>query len=449
MRAHILDTYYGEGELDTQAADYPGFDGIYFKVCEGAYGYLDAPNKNIRETTRQIAAAAKDFKTIGIYHYPRRHDEYHWKKQADQYLRQCDLLDKDGITVHYDVLDVERTNILNKNGKFPKAFGSWMNEIYKYVYARTQRPYFIYSDPHAINEAFRWYGYTWQDELPWLVAQYPDQPPWKEQLDTEAISGSRNPDIRPQKNRPWIMWQYSDKYPAGDWMPGSQEADVNVWNGSTDDMLKYFGIEPEIVEVEQSTDQKGDSPKVIDLGSEEPKKGSKKPPESGTRNIDLVQINASMEGIKAELTEIKKILIGFEKKLESANLDNLITAGGVGPTGGVAPTGGPSAPTVPGKFVKSKAKKAGQPVYLSYQKGENNQKKPIFEFYPSNAAAVSKRVYIKSGAKIRVIEGGRTVGDGGNVGWMVDMNSKIPKQFGSADIPEGVQLYIMEEFIES
>jgi len=324
MRAHILDTYYGEGQLDTQTADFPGFDGIYFKVCEGAYGYLDAPGE-IGQVTRQIAGTAKDFKTVGIYHYPRRHDKgFHWKKQAEAYLRQCDLLDKEGVTVHYDVLDIERANITNPNGKFPKAFGSWMNEIFKYVYARTQRPYFIYSDPYGYNEAFRFYGYQWVEELPWIVAQYPYKP-WKEKLDTEAVNEVRDPDIRPLKNRPWVMWQYSDKYPAGDWMPGSQEADVNVWNGSLEDMLAYFKLEQEEVEEEQHSEEKGDASEEIDLGVKQATESSKKQRETEIKKIDLAHINATMEEIKAELSEIKEIVKGFEKKLGLAKVDTFDT----------------------------------------------------------------------------------------------------------------------------
>jgi len=441
MRAHILDTYYGEGILDTQAADYPGFDGLYFKVCEGAYGYLDASG-DIGEVTRQIAGTANEFKTVGIYHYPRRNDFVHWKKQADEYLRQCDLLDKQGVTVHYDVLDIERANIVNPDGKFPKAFGSWMNEIYKYVYARTQRPYFIYSDPYGYNEAFGFYGYKWVDELPWLVAQYPYRP-WKEGLDSEAINEVRDPNITPLKNRSWVMWQYSDKYPAGDWMPGSKEADVNVWNGSLEDMLAYFGIEQEEVEEEQPTEGEVDSPDVIDLVGEQTKKGSPKPPASGTKPSDLAHINAAMEEIKAELSEIKEIVKGFEKKLGSAQVDVSDTSGGAGPA--VVPT----EPTRPGKLVKVASQNAEMPVYLSFPKGFNKQNKPIFEFYPSNASKVPERVYVKSGAKIRVLANGRTVGDGGNIGWKVDMDSKIPTLFGSAEVPEGVQLYVMEKDIKS
>lgn len=246
MRAHILDTYYGEGKLDTQAADYPGFDGIYFKVSHANTGYLEL-SSTVGQVTRQIAEAAKDFKTVGIYHYPARNDVANWRLQADTYLRQCDLLNRAGLVVDYDVLDIERTFIVDSNGKFPKGHGSAMFEFYKYVVERTQRPFVLYTDPYAYNECFRFYGYTWQDELPWLVAQYPFRH-WVSGLDLEAIGESRDPALYPQPaDKEWIMWQYSDKFPAGAWMPGSQEADVNVWNGSVDDMLKYFGknTEPE------------------------------------------------------------------------------------------------------------------------------------------------------------------------------------------------------------
>ena len=242
MRAHILDTYYGEGQLDTQAADYPGFDGLYFKVSHGNSGYMELSGQ-VGTVTRQIASTAPDFKTVGIYHYPARNDLVNWKLQADTYLRQCDLLDRAGVKVDYDVLDIERRFIVDDKGRFPSGHGSAMFEFYKYVYARTQRPFLIYCDPYAYNECFRFFNYTWQDKLPWLVAQYPYRN-WVSGLDDEAIKGTRSPNLNPQ-SRDWIMWQYSDKYPAGDWMPGSQEADVNVWNGSVEDMLAYFGKDAE------------------------------------------------------------------------------------------------------------------------------------------------------------------------------------------------------------
>ena len=42
MREIVLDTYVGEGPLDTSAEDWPNFKHIYFKVCEGANGHLDS-----------------------------------------------------------------------------------------------------------------------------------------------------------------------------------------------------------------------------------------------------------------------------------------------------------------------------------------------------------------------------------------------------------------------
>lgn len=79
--------------------------------------------------------------------------------------------------------------------------------------------------------------------MPWIVAQYPFRH-WVNGLDLEATGASRDPELYPQ-DRPWNMWQYSDKFPAGDWMPGSSAADVNVWNGSIEDMLGFFEKEPE------------------------------------------------------------------------------------------------------------------------------------------------------------------------------------------------------------
>jgi hypothetical protein len=228
MRETVLDTYSGEGPLNTSAEDYPGFKHIYFKVCEGAYGLLNGSTFD-REVTQQIALESKEFgmDTIGIYHYPRRHDEIHWLRQAEEYMRQCDILDNLGVQVNYDVQDVERRNIVNLNDKYPQAHGAHLYEMYRYISERTQRPFLLYSDPHTYIECFRWYGYEWQDELPWICAQYYTRY-YDEAIWNEAVAELRNPDTYPANRAP-VMWQVTDKYPAEDWFPQSQEADVNVW----------------------------------------------------------------------------------------------------------------------------------------------------------------------------------------------------------------------------
>jgi hypothetical protein len=227
MREIVLDTYYGEGPMDTTSEDWPDFKHIYFKVCEGAYGYITAGNDAIRETTRQIALESVGMDTIGIYHYPRRHDYVHWQAQAEEYLRQCDALDKMGVHVDYDVIDIERRNIVNADGKYPSQFGSWAYEIYRFVSERTQRPYLRYHDPYSEVEAFVWYGYEWYKELPWICAQYPTRG-FFEQIWDDAVDGVSYPSIRNAARRP-VMWQVYDTYPAGDWFPQSRAADVNVW----------------------------------------------------------------------------------------------------------------------------------------------------------------------------------------------------------------------------
>lgn len=228
MRDIVLDTYYGEGPLDTTAEDWPGFKHIYFKVCEGAYGFLDGDTLT-REVTRQIAleSVASGMDTIGIYHYPRRNDYVHWRKQAEAYLRQCDILDSMGVPVDYDVQDVERRNIVGNDGKFPRGHGSALYEMWKFITERTLRPMFRYHDPYTYDECFSWYGYRWQDELPWICAWYP-QKPFDEVYWNRAVKGYADPYTRHVPGYP-VMWQVFDTYPAGDWFPQSQAADVNVW----------------------------------------------------------------------------------------------------------------------------------------------------------------------------------------------------------------------------
>lgn len=234
MREIVLDTYAGEGPLNIGADDWPNFKHIYFKVCEGAHGHLDSPHDLTRETIRQIVDEVKvnDFDSIGIYHYPRRHDHIHWKTQAEAYLRQCDILDSAGVEVDYDVLDIEKANLVNENGQFPHQLGGWMQEIHKFVSNRTQRPYFLYCGPFTRRDAFYKFGHDWIDKLPWICSQYPYQEGAPDETVMErwqeAVDGDREPNTHPV-DFPVTMWQVTDRFPAGDWFPDSRAADVNVW----------------------------------------------------------------------------------------------------------------------------------------------------------------------------------------------------------------------------
>ena len=63
-------------------------------------------------------------------------------------------------------------------------------------------------------------------------AQYPysNQQPIEDVLEIwdESVAGIRFPSTYPVTYKP-VMWQVTDRYPAGDFFPQSAGADVNVW----------------------------------------------------------------------------------------------------------------------------------------------------------------------------------------------------------------------------
>jgi len=230
MRDIVLDTYCGEGPLDTSADDWPGWRHIYVKIAEGSWGYLE--HSGYKEVTIQILEEAKGFDTLGVYVYPRRNDYVHWLTQAQTFVRQIKVLQLAGFTIDYVVLDAERRNIVDANGNYPSGYGSWLWEMYNYIVNETGLPVWLYSDPYTRRDAFYRYGYRWIDEIPWICAQYPysnqDSIEKVMEIWEKAVTGAIYPNTFPVDYKP-VMWQVTDRYPAGDFFPQSAGADVNVW----------------------------------------------------------------------------------------------------------------------------------------------------------------------------------------------------------------------------
>lgn len=241
MRDIVLDTYAGEGKLLTDAADWPGWKHIYFKVADGAWGYFDQASDPYKSVTWQILRESRKFETIGAYQYMRRHDYVHWLKQAECIMRQLDIMDNNNISADYFVLDIERRYNTEPNGKMPAKFGAWAYEIYRYL---TDRGVFVmrYNGPYTEDEVFEWYGYQWHREVPWIVCQYPTYRFSVEKWE-RAVRGEIDPYLHHAKAKP-VMWQVYDAFPAGDWMPDSTAADVNVWLTDWRELLGKPAIVP-------------------------------------------------------------------------------------------------------------------------------------------------------------------------------------------------------------
>jgi len=252
VRELVFDTYYGEGRVDQGNQNFPGFRHWYMKVSDGEFGYIGSGKQPYDAVTRHNFMTAKnrrdqgDLDTLAAYHFARRQDEgFHWQDQADAYLRQVDWLDAQGVVLDYDVLDLEpKGNNIPEHPswgykQFPRGWGSWMWEWYKYVTAHTGRLCLLYGgSSHAYDMFDRW-GYEWHRECDWIISSYPlRQGDWNQQFHDEILAGLHEMPLFRQfeymRNKV-VMWQYSDMFPVTGWQLdeeggiGSRAADVNVW----------------------------------------------------------------------------------------------------------------------------------------------------------------------------------------------------------------------------
>lgn len=161
--------------------------------------------------------------------------------------------------------------------------------------------------------------------------------------------------------------------------------------------------------------------------------------------------NASLEEIRAEVAELKAIVMELQKKLASGDFDLNKKMNGdqisEGSTQTPTDTQTPPDDQEASYYVKVVQKGKGKRVFLSYERF-NNGTRPLFEFYPKDGAKVKDRIFVEPGTKLKVLADGKVVGDGDNVGLKLDMSQRIPRMSGSAKIPRGVQLYVMERFVE-
>lgn len=250
MREIVFDTYSGEGRIVQDHEDFPNFRHWYIKASEGEFGFIGPGNQPVDDVTIHNFRVAHHKReqgkldTLAAYHYARRHDEgFHWQDQAETYMRQVDWLDAQGVQLDYDVLDLEPANNATDHPvhhfwRFPKDWGAWMKEWYKFVTQRTGRKCLIYSGPYAAFDMFDRWGYEWHRECDWIISAYPfDSGPWNDQFYEDVLAGHHMPFLGPIEylRDKVVMWQFSEKYPVTGWQldeeggPGSHAADVNVW----------------------------------------------------------------------------------------------------------------------------------------------------------------------------------------------------------------------------
>lgn len=244
MRAHGLDTYYGEGLF---LADKQHFDFVYTKVSHGTWNIFSSKS-SARVTTEAIFREMRKVEVRGAYAYLLADNQnFHWQKQADAYLESVHHVENNlNIHLHFDVLDIERkyNNTVWKNWlngyTYPRHFGSMIYEAANYITKNRNRPLLLYMDESTWLECFSWYGYSFQKDYPLLIASYRFNH-WEKSLEDVPRNVETLPSL-PTEAEDWRIWQYSDKFQAGDFFPDSMEADVNVYNGTLKDMVEWLSF---------------------------------------------------------------------------------------------------------------------------------------------------------------------------------------------------------------
>jgi GH25 family lysozyme M1 (1,4-beta-N-acetylmuramidase) len=161
----------------------------------------------------------------GAYHYMSSWDGT-WKQQADNFLN---LASKGNF--HFLVVDFESAggNVLSN------TFAGMTVEFAKYCEKQTGKKAVLYTGGYLFRDWIMKYYPLFATSVPLWIAQYPNIIP-----NPQTASPSMLKEIK----TPWVFWQYSgDKNTFGKANGfGSIAADVDVFNGSVEEMKEYFGI---------------------------------------------------------------------------------------------------------------------------------------------------------------------------------------------------------------
>jgi hypothetical protein len=238
-RAEGLDTYYGEGLF------YPNkkpWDFIYFKIAHGKKSFFHP----VDDFTKRIVEASEGIPIKGAYSYLLADNQKsHWKAQADAYLEAARYIeDIMGIEIDMDIPDIEGTynkRLYGRNWTYSSRFGSMIYEWINYVRNERGKPVLPYMNKSTYHECFIWHGYNFIKDENLIIANYPYRKWNNELLSVPTDADKWNPAL-PAGKTGWQIWQYSDGYPSNG-ITDSKAIDVNVWNGTREDMLNWFGID--------------------------------------------------------------------------------------------------------------------------------------------------------------------------------------------------------------
>ena len=182
----------------------------------GYGGFWGTQNKD--ERFDALLPGVMDVPVRGGYWYLSSHSN--WKKQADYYLEKVA-----GIDYHFHCVDFE-SDYNDLSVDFGAACVEWM----RYVKDNSGKRVALYANRSHYDE--------------FLAPDYrvKEFPLWISSPVTADPQVTQPP--MPKKRSDWTIWQYVWTVPdARLWGVGRpQSIDLNVWNGTIDDMLAFCGI---------------------------------------------------------------------------------------------------------------------------------------------------------------------------------------------------------------
>lgn len=234
MRAQGFDISYAQDEYRSEVKKH---DFGIIRVCQGT-------TEDIR--FKQHADEIEPVPVKGGYLYLRSiniTDPMFWLPQVETFLK---LLD--GKKFHIGMVDFE------KKGNSPSMrFAEGARKSLDYINANSDLEGVLYTNPDTYQAWMLQYGQKWMNDYPLMVAQYPFDRKWDDQLNN-VYTGTWHPRL-PAGHLAWLFWQFSadgnqkgpeNGIPRRAWHVVPPALDLSVFNGTKEQLFaRYLKVKPQ------------------------------------------------------------------------------------------------------------------------------------------------------------------------------------------------------------
>ncbi|MDH5606186.1 MAG: glycoside hydrolase family 25 protein [Anaerolineae bacterium] len=213
-RAHGVDVSKWNGSFSLPAPPPLPVDFVIQRVSYG--GMADEKLEVLHAQIQCIALR-------GAYHY--FSSALSWQSQADIFLR---LAGRSG-GYHFFALDLER-DFNKRSAGFASGARQWIERVGQ----ESGKRVLLYTNPAVYQDWLLPFG-GWMEEHPLWVAQYWWLP-----------SPEKSPGMKSMKRADWTFYQYTRRGNGRAYGSGSDHIDLNVFNGTADDLRSWLDVDPQI-----------------------------------------------------------------------------------------------------------------------------------------------------------------------------------------------------------